>query len=109
MEKTLNKAELRGIVGADPKVVELENGVKLIKFSIATHETFKTREGTLKEETMWHNVIGWYNKSMPEFEAIRKGMLVEVLGKLRYSRYKNKEGEERFVTEIVAQKLSIAI
>ena len=107
MERTLNKVELRGVVGADPKILELDNGAKVIRFSIATHETFKTKEGTLKEETTWHNIVGWYNRNMPDFEKIKRGGLVEVYGKLRYCRYKNRDGEERFVTEIVAQKMSV--
>lgn len=107
MERTLNKVELRGNVGVDPKITELENGARVIRFSVATHETFKTKEGALKEETTWHNVAGWYNRSMPDFEKIKKGAFVEVVGKLRYSKYTTKEGAERYSTDIVAQKMSI--
>ncbi len=107
MERTLNKVELRGNVGADPRITELGNGARVIRFSVATHETFKTKDGILKEETTWHNVAGWYNKSMPEFEKIKKGTFVEIVGKLKYSKYLSKDGSERYSTDIVVQKMSI--
>lgn len=103
----MNKVELRGNVGSDPKITELESGAKVIRFSLATHETFKTKDGTLKEETTWHNVAGWYNKMMPEFETIKKGSFVEIVGKLRYSKYFSKEGFEKFSTDIVIQKMNV--
>lgn len=103
----MNRVELKGLVGADPKVTELEGGVSLIRFSLATHEVFKCKDGQYKEETTWHNIAAWSSKGMPEFSKIRKGDFVELNGRLRYSTYLNKDGQERFYCEIVAIKMSL--
>ncbi|MBP5692178.1 MAG: single-stranded DNA-binding protein [Bacteroidales bacterium] len=107
MEKTLNKVELRGNVGADPKVTEMEGGVSLIRFSLATHEVYKGRDGQYKEETSWHNIAAWSSKGMLDFGKIRKGVLVELTGRLRYYKYTSKDGQERYSCEIVALKMSL--
>ena len=60
-----------------------------------------------KEETSWHNVVAWTSKYVHNLEQLKKGMFVEIVGKLRYTRYTSKSGEERFITEIVASKLTI--
>ncbi|MBQ6311619.1 MAG: single-stranded DNA-binding protein [Bacteroidales bacterium] len=107
MEKTLNKVELKGRVGADPKVTEMEGGVSLIRFSLATHEVFKGKDGQYKEETMWHSIAAWSSKGMPDFSKIRKGVFVELSGRLRYYSYMGKDGQERYSCEIVALKMSL--
>ena len=76
MEKSLNRVELKGNVGQDPKIMRVENGGSVIRFSLATHETFKTKSGELKEETTWHNVVAWSVKGMPDFNRIRKGVFI---------------------------------
>lgn len=105
MEKSLNKVDLKGNVGVEPKITVLENGAKVIRFSVATHEAYKGKEGEFKEETTWHNVVAWAAKNMPDFQMIKKGQFVEVSGRLKYSRYKTKTGEDRYTTEIVAARL----
>ena len=107
MEKTLNRVELKGYVGADPKITQMEGGASIIRFSVATHEAYKGKDGVYKEETTWHNVAAWSSKGLPEFSNIKKGVFVEVIGKLRYFKYVTKTGEERFSSEIVALKMSL--
>lgn len=107
MEKSLNRVELKGRVGANPKVTEMEGGVSLIRFSLATNEAFKGKDGQYKEETMWHNVAAWSSKGMPDFSRIRKGVFVELSGRLRYYTYTSKDGQERYSCEIVALKMSL--
>ena len=107
MERTLNKVELRGNVGADPKVTELEGGVTVIRFSLATHEVFKGKEGEYREETTWHNIAAWSSKGMIDFSKIRKGGFLELKGRLRYYKDITKNGEEKYSCEIVALKMSL--
>ena len=107
MEKSLNRVELKGRVGADPKVTEISENVAIIRFSVATHETFKGKDGQLREETTWHNVAAWSGRGMLEFSKIKKGVFVELAGRLRYFKYVAKDGKERFSCEIVASKMSV--
>lgn len=109
MEKSLNKVELKGNVGQDPKIVKLEGGTTMVRFSLATHENYKTKEGEWKEETVWHNIVAWSGKYMPDFNAIKKGMFVEVTGKIRYGKYTGQTGEEKSVTEILALKIVVPL
>lgn len=107
MERTINKVELRGNVGADPIITTIDGGVRLIRFSLATHEAYKGRDGQFKEETMWHNVVAWIGKNGSDFEGLKKGAFVSVVGKIKYSRYTSKEGQERFSTDIVALNMNV--
>ncbi|MCI1733047.1 MAG: single-stranded DNA-binding protein [Bacteroidales bacterium] len=108
MERTLNKVEIKGNVGAEPKITNLENGSQVVRFSVATHETFKAKDGQFKEETTWHNIVAWATKNMPDFLTIKKGSFVEITGRLKYSKYKAKSGEDKYVTEIIALRMAIA-
>lgn len=109
MEKSINKVELKGNVGQEPRILNVENGGSVIRFSLATHETYKSRNGEWKEETTWHNIVAWSSRSMPDFSRIKKGEFVEVTGKLRYSKFKGISGEERMITEILALKLVVPV
>ena len=60
-------------------------------------------------ETTWHNIVAWSRKGMPDFEAIRKGTFLALEGKIRYVKYTNATGEEKNLTEIVAQKIIIPL
>ena len=107
MERSLNKVEIKGNVGAEPKITNLESGAQVVRFSVATHEAFKGKDGQYKEETTWHNVVAWAAKSMPDFITIKKGSFVEITGKLKYSKFKAKTGEDKYVTEIIALRMAI--
>ncbi len=109
MENSVNRVELKGNVGQEPKIMKVENGGSVVRFSLATHETFRTKSGEFKEETTWHNVVAWATKGMPDFEKIKKGTFLELLGKIRYVKYKNQAGEDRVITEILALKIIIPI
>ena len=109
MEKSMNKVELKGNVGQDPKVVNIESGGTVIRFSLATHETYKTKEGEWREETIWHNVVAWSSKNMPDFNRIKKGTFIELLGKIRYIKFRTSAGEERNITEILALKIVVPL
>ena len=109
MEKSLNKVELKGNVGQDPKIVNIENGGTVIRFSLATHETYRTKDGEWKEETIWHNIVAWSSKNMPDFSKIRKGTFIELVGKIRYIKFRSSSGEEKNITEILALKIIVPL
>ena len=72
MDRSINRVELRGNVGSEPRINEVGES-KVIRFSLATNETFKDRNGVLKEETTWHSVSAWAGRGMPDFNEIKKG------------------------------------
>ena len=109
MDRSLNRVELKGRVGHDAKILRVENGGAVARFTLATNELIKNRDGTYREETAWHNIAAWSRKGMPDFDKIRKGTFLALEGKIRYVKYTNAGGEEKSVTEIVAQKIIIPL
>ena len=107
MEKSLNKVDLRGNVGSDPKINNFEDGAVVMRFSLATNESFKNKKGELVEETVWHNVVAWSGKSMPDFARIKKGVFLSLAGKIKPVNYTTKTGVERQTYEILAYSIKL--
>lgn len=106
MDRSINRIELRGNVGTAPRINEVGEN-KVIRFSMATNERFKDRNGVLKEETTWHNIVAWSGKGMPDFNDIQKGKCVSVMGRVRNVKYTNSEGEDKYFNEVLANRLNI--
>jgi len=103
---SINKIELRGNVGQEPRVsVVGENSV--IKFSVATNEVYKDKSGNLTEETTWHYVSAWQGKDIAQFSTIHKGTCVHVIGKIRSGKYTDKSGEEKSFYEVLASSVTV--
>ena len=105
MNTLRNKVQLIGNLGANPEVVNLESGKKLAKFSIATNESYKNAQGEKVEDTQWHNVIAWGKTAEVVENYLTKGNEVAIEGKLVNRNYEDKEGNKRYVTEVVASEL----
>ena len=97
----LNRVELRGRVGHDPKVFDVGDA-QVARFSVATNEAFRGKNG---EETTWHNITAWAGRNIMEFRDIRKGGFVSLVGRMRNRRFTANDGSERNVTEVVASRL----
>jgi single-strand DNA-binding protein len=99
---SLNKVMLIGNVGKDPEVRHLESGVPVVTIPIATTERYKDKNGEIKEQTEWHNVVLW--RVLAEFaeKYVHKGRQVYVEGKLRSRSWEDQSGQKRYTTEIVA-------
>lgn len=104
--KTLNKVELMGYVG-NPEVVIMKNGTELLKCSLATHESFKTKVGNWETETTWHRIIFWNNNTGKKSPEIKKGDRLKVDGKLLVSQYTDKEGVKRSSILVRAKSLDV--
>jgi len=101
MSRLRNKVQLIGNLGNDPEIINLDSDKKLAKFSIATNESYKNASGEKIVETQWHNCIAW-NKTAEIIEKyLFKGNEVVVTGKLVTRSYDDKEGNKRYLTEIV--------
>lgn len=104
MEQSVNKVELMGRVGADPRIGQSEEGRKVMNFNLATGEVVKTASGELKEETTWHRIVAWEGKDIAPFENVKKGKRLQITGKVRTKTYE-KDGQARYIQEIMAQTL----
>jgi single-strand DNA-binding protein len=105
MNALKNKVQLIGNLGQDPEVVELENGSKLAKFSVATNETFRNAKGEKVTDTQWHNIVAWGKTAEIVEKYLTKGSEIAVEGKLIHRSYETKEGDKRYVTEIRCNEL----
>ena len=100
----LNRVELRGRVGHDPRITSVGDA-QVARFSLATNEAFRGKNGELREETTWHNVTAWAGRNIMDFKNIRKGTFVSLVGRLRNTRYTSSDGTERNMVEVVAGRL----
>jgi single-strand DNA-binding protein len=104
--KTLNKVELVGYA-CNPEVIIMKNGTELIKCSLATHESFKTKVGEWETETTWHRIIFWNNKPQEKSPEITKGAHLQVSGKLVVNQYTDKEGVKRSSILVQANEIEV--
>ena len=98
----INKVTLIGHLGGDPEVRHLENGTAVARFSLATNESYKDKEGNWQTLTEWHNIVVWREQAERAEKQLKKGMLVYVEGKISYRKYTGQDGVERNLTDIVA-------
>jgi len=101
---SVNKVILIGNLGKDPEVRTLENGVKKVSFPLATSETYKDRDtGERKTDTEWHNIVIWRGLADVAEKYLRKGQQIYLEGKIKSRQYKDKEGNTRYITEVVTE------
>ena len=105
MSNLKNKVILIGHLGNDPEVKDLESGTKVANFSLATNDYYKDPQGERVENTQWHYLVAW-NKTAEILEKyVKKGQEVAIEGKLTNRSYDDKEGNKRYVTEVVVNEL----
>ena len=103
--KGLNKVTLIGNLGKEPEVKMLDEQVKVAKFTLATSETYRDSLGEKQTLTEWHNVVLWRGLADLVEKYLNKGSHVNIEGKLRTRSYDDKNGNKRYVTEVVAESL----
>lgn len=103
----VNKVTLIGNLGADPEIRHLENGTAVGRFSLATNESYKDKDGNWQTLTEWHNVVVWRDLAERAEKQLKKGMQTYVEGKISYRKYTSQDGQERYVTDIVANAFRI--
>jgi len=103
----VNRVILVGRLGKDPEVRNLESGVSVANFSLATSEKYNDKTtGEKKEITEWHNVTVWRGLAEVAEKYLHKGDLVYVEGKLRTRSYE-KDGVTKYITEVVCDNLTM--
>lgn len=105
---SVNKVFLLGRIGQiEVKQFDGQNGVrKCATFSLATSEKYKDRNGNSIENTEWHNVVSWNHADFCE-KYVQKGSQLYVEGKLRTRSWDDKQGQKRYVTEIMADRVEL--
>ncbi len=108
MSGSVNKVILIGNLGKDPEIRHFENGGVLASFPIATSESYTDRQtGEKKENTDWHDIVLWRGLAEVAEKYLHKGTKIYVEGKLKKRSYQDREGNTRYVTEVVGEELTI--
>lgn len=102
---SVNKILLIGNLGKDPEIRTTPNGQTIAKFPLATKENWTDQENTKQERTEWHNIVVWGKQAQMCGQFLSKGRQVYIEGAIRSRSYDDKEGNKRYVTEIVAQRV----
>lgn len=104
---SINKVILLGNVGKQPEIKTFENGNRVARFTLATSERYKDRNGEQMETTEWHNITVLGNTVGIVEKYVTKGRQVFVEGKIRTRSWETQSGEKRYSTEIVCQSLQL--
>ena len=108
MAGSINKVILIGNLGKDPEVRHLENGAAVANFSIATSENYKDRKtGEKVSQTEWHNIVAWRGLAEIAEKYLKKGAKVYIEGKLKTRTWQDKEGNNRYSTEVITDNLTM--
>jgi single-strand DNA-binding protein len=107
MAAGINKVILVGNLGRDPEVQRFDNGVKKATFSVATTEVYKGKDGEKASHTEWHNIVLWRGLADVAENYLKKGNTVYVEGRIRRREYEDKEGQKKFIYEIIADVLQM--
>ncbi|MEW6502248.1 MAG: single-stranded DNA-binding protein [Thermodesulfobacteriota bacterium] len=103
----VNKVILIGNLGADPEVRYSQSGTAIASFRIATTEVWKKQDGSKEEQTEWHRIVAFGRLAEICGEYLAKGSKVYVEGRLQTRKWQDKEGQDRYTTEIVAREMKM--
>ena len=103
----VNKVILLGNLGADPEVKTLESGKKVANFNLATSETYKNKSGEKVTNTTWHSVVLWGPLAEIAERYLTKGGQVYIEGKIATRSYDDKDGNKRYVTEVIGNNINL--
>lgn len=103
---SLNKTLLIGNLGKDPDV-KYVNDLPIARVSLATKRKYKDAQGNYQDETEWHRIVAFGKLAEIVEKYLKKGSLVYFEGRLRTRKYTDKEGIERYQTEIVAEQMQM--
>jgi single-strand DNA-binding protein len=101
----VNKVILIGNLGKDPELRYLPSGQAVVKFSLATGARWKDKDGQLQERTDWHNIVAFGRQGEVCNEYLKKGSPVYVEGRIQTRSYDDRDGNKRYITEIIAQSV----
>ena len=103
----LNMAQLIGHLGRDPDVRYTPEGTAIANLAVATNQTWKDKDGEKQERTEWHRVVLFGKVAEIAGEYLKKGSLVYLQGRLQTRKWQGEDGQDRFTTEIVADRMKM--
>lgn len=103
----VNKVILIGNVGNDPEIKYVKEDVPVARFSIATSESYKDRNGERITNTEWHNIVVWRGLAKVVEKYVKKGSKLFIEGKLTHRKYEDKDGQTKYFTEIVCRDMTM--
>ncbi|MEY2342162.1 single-stranded DNA-binding protein [Acidithiobacillus sp. IBUN Pt1247-S3] len=103
----VNKVILLGHLGREPEMRYQPSGAAIANLNLATSESFKDRDGNRQERTEWHRVVLFGRTAEIAGEYLKKGSMAYIEGRLQTRKWTDKEGQERYTTEIVADRLQL--
>lgn len=101
----VNKAIIIGRLGQDPDIRHTQTGQTVANLSAATSERYKDKSGQQQEQTEWHRITLWGKLGEIAEQYLKKGDLVYIEGKLKTRKWTDKNGQDRYTTEIVGNEL----
>jgi single-strand DNA-binding protein len=104
MSKT-NSVRLIGHLGQDPKLVSNGENSSVVSFSLATNEVYKDAQGNKDTRTEWHNIVSFGRVANLIIQYCKRGEFIMLQGRLQTRQYTNKEGQQRYVTEIITEEI----
>ncbi len=105
MNEMKNRVQLIGNVGGEPEIRTLETGKKVAHLTIATNDYYKNDKGEKVQQTEWHRVTAWGKVAEIIEKYVVKGKEIAVEGKLTHRSYDDKNGEKRYVTEVIVNDI----
>lgn len=105
MNAIKNKVQLIGHVGQEPEIKTFDGGKKVANITIATNESYTNSKGEKVENTEWHRITAWGKVAEIIEKYVIKGKEIAIEGKLTHRSYDDKDGNKRYITEIVASEL----
>jgi single-strand DNA-binding protein len=108
MARGINKVILVGNLGADPDTRYMPSGKAVTNIRVATSESWKDKQtGDMQERTEWHSIVMYDKLGEIAAEYLRKGSQVYIEGKIRTRKWQDKEGKDRYTTEIIADQMQM--
>jgi single-strand DNA-binding protein len=101
----INKVILIGNLGKDPELRYTPGGQAVASFSLATSEKWRDKDGVMQDKTEWHNIVVWGRQAEVAKEYLAKGKQVYIEGRIQTRSWEDKEGNKRYTTEIVGQRM----
>ena len=107
MSRGVNKVILIGNLGQDPAVRYTPSGVAIANLSLATSESWKGQDGQVQERVEWHKLVAYRKLAEIMGEYLKKGSKIYVEGKLQTRKWQDKDGQDRYTTEIVVEEMQM--